>query len=83
MGPGCPDIYLRPVWLAIRNEAYKITYIGSVFDEFSADNIQAIYDLGADPNELENIKNKKKNEEIEKLIDQLCERFCEIKRQYM
>lgn len=84
MGSGCPDIHLRPVWLAVRSNEYQIAYVGSLDEIFSDDNIVSIYDLKNDPDENNNIVeyidiNASK---IKWLRDKLEERFVSLKRQY-
>ena len=83
MGSGCPDIHLRPVWLAIRDEAYQINYIGSIFEEFSTNHIQSVYDLKSDPLQRKDIKHTKYTAELETLICHLRDRFERIKQEYV
>lgn len=74
MGPGCPDIRLKPVWLSSRSRKYAVSYIGKLSEEFSESNICEIYDLIKDPEERNNIKDVR-NENINRQIDLIRERF--------
>ncbi len=84
MGSGCPDIHLRPVWLAVRSEAYQIAYVGLLEEEFSERNIVSIYDLKNDFNEDNNMSGKAdlNNDEVKWLKNKLEERFISLKQQY-
>lgn len=77
MGPGCPDMRRRPVWLAVRNKKYLVSYRGRLVDGFSESNISEIYDISEDKEELHNRRGLR-NAEIEKLINYMKYRFEEI-----
>jgi phosphoglycerol transferase MdoB-like AlkP superfamily enzyme len=82
MGPGCPDMLTKNVWLSIRNEKYLISFKNAINKEFDKENIYEIYNLKSDSNELENIAKKMvMNEEIKKLIEIIEKRFYEIKEE--
>ncbi len=78
MGPGCPDIRLKPVWLSSRSKEYAVSYIGKLSDGFSQSNICQIYDLTADPEERCNIKDIR-NEAINQQIDLIRTRFEQLR----
>ena len=77
MGPGCPDIRLKPVWLSARSLEYAVSYIGYLKNPFNEDDITEIYDLNADPLEKDNIRSSR-NEKINILIDKIQHRFEEL-----
>lgn len=77
MGPGCPDMRRRPVWMAIRNDEYLVCYVGKLLDGFSEDRITEIYDLRNDKEELKNLASFR-NASIDRLIGLLKERFTQV-----
>lgn len=80
MGPGCPDIRLKPVWLSARSKNYSVSYVGQLSKDFNENEIQEIYDLKSDRLELNNIKDFR-NEEIFSLIEIIKNRFLILKRE--
>lgn len=78
MGPGCPDIRLKPVWLQARSLEYAVSYIGRLKDPFDEKNIKEIYNLIDDPLEEVNIY-KLRNEKINTLIKYINSRFQELR----
>lgn len=84
MGSGCPDIHLRPVWLAVRNEAYQIAYVGLLNEKFSENNIVSVFNLKNDINEDNNISEcvDFDSDDIKWLKEKLVERFISLKQQY-
>ena len=80
MGPGCPDIRLKPVWLSSRSRKYAVSFIGMLNEPFSEKNICEIYDLCSDRNERYNIRDHR-NKDIELLIEKIHTRFEELRIQ--
>ena len=80
MGPGCPDIRLKPVWISARSLYYSVCFISSLSVPFDEKNITEIYDLVKDPKELKNIR-KQRNSQIINLINTVRFRFNELRKE--
>lgn len=80
MGPGCPDIYSRPIWLSIRDKKYIVAYKVGIYEEFEDGKIAECYDLETDPDGYFNISTNIDRIKIDYLLIHLRDRFEEIKR---
>ena len=84
MGPGCPDMMSRDVWIAARNRDYVIGYKININDLFDIDNPTDIYELKKDIKERKNMRKSIKPSEVPELTAlsmAVKERFYEIKNQ--
>lgn len=83
MGPGCPDMLSREVWMTGRNKKYCIAYKNHILEPFNEYTPVEIYDLEKDPKEMHNLAKKLsvKEEEILKLAKAVHNRFDEIKKE--
>lgn len=82
MGPGCPDMLSREVWMMARNLSYSIAYKIPICSDFNANNVSELYDLVHDPLELVNIAGSIKIAQIpalNELITAIDDRFTEIR----
>lgn len=79
MGPGCPDMTTKRMWLSIRDSSYLIGYKVGIFESFEQGELAEVYDLCNDPETLYNINYKIDKKKIEYLLSPLKERFQEIK----
>lgn len=80
MGPGCPDMTSRRMWLSIRDEKYVIAYKVGIYEEFEDGELAECYNLSKDPNAYYNINFKIDKNEIAYLMRPLKERYETIKR---
>ena len=82
MGPGCPDMLTREVWISIRNNQYCFAFKNAINEEFSYNNLFEAFDLMKDPLEKHNIRNKilnsLSNDSIKELFETVKKRFEEI-----
>ena len=84
MGPGCPDMITRSVWMSARNTKYMIAYRIPISGSFRSDNPDEVYDLTYDPEEVVNIAdniNVNNNPELAKLSELIGKRFAEIQNE--
>ena len=79
MGPGCPDMTARRMWLSVRDENYIVAYKVGIYENFEDGELAEVYNLKKDPDGLYNINYKTKREEIEYLLKPLRARYEEIK----
>jgi hypothetical protein len=79
MGPGCPDMISRDVWISIRNERFSIAYIVNINESVKQVQPYQIFNLSEDPSETCN-RNQElvDHQEVGLLIDILSRRFEEI-----
>lgn len=82
MGAGCPDIHLKPAWIAAKSNYCQVSYIGSVLKEFKCDNIDAVYDLKEDPDQYNNLKGRNTGIEAERLIGCIKARLEQLRKEY-
>ncbi len=80
MGPGCPDITSRRMWLSARDNHYIVAYKVGVFEEFEEGELSEVYDLDRDLYGRTNIATSISVREIEYLLEPLKDRFYEIKK---
>ena len=80
MGPGCPDMTARRMWLSIRDDKYIVAYKVGIYEPFEDGELAEVYNLMKDPDGLYNINYKTKREDIEYLLIPLKERYEEIKK---
>lgn len=81
MGPGCPDMTTKRMWLSIRDSSYLIGYKVGIFESFEQGELAEVYDLCNDPEAFYNINYKIDKKKIEYLLYPLKERFEEIKEE--
>lgn len=84
MGPGCPDMLSREVWMTGRNKDYCIAYKNPISEEFNENAPVELYDLKKDPKELHNLANSvviKNVEELNALAKAVHLRFDEIRKE--
>lgn len=79
MGPGCPDMTSRRMWLSIRDNKYIVAYKVGVYEQFEDGELAEVYDLNKDPNGFYNISHQIDKEEIQYLLIPLRRRYEEIK----
>ena len=80
MGPGCPDMTSRRMWLSVRDVNYIIAYTVGIYEDFENGELAEIYDLRKDPDGLYNINYKIDRTKIEYLLLPLKNRYEEIKK---
>lgn len=80
MGPGCPDMTSRRMWLSIRDKNYIVAYKVGIYEPFEEGELAEVFDLKKDPDGLYNINYKTKREDIAYLLKPLKERYEEIKK---
>lgn len=81
MGPGCPDMTTKRMWLSIRDKSFVIGYKVGIFESFEEGELAEVYELSNDPNALYNINYKIEKDKIEYLLIPLKKRFEQIKEQ--
>lgn len=80
MGPGCPDLLSKRLWLSVRDAHYIIAYKVGIYEDFKDGELAEVYDLSKDPNAYYNINTTIDLRNIEYLLQPLKNRFEEIKR---
>ena len=81
MGPGCPDMLEREVWISARDDSYVVGVRQRIDQKFMIDNITTVYYLENDPDEKHNlVQSNYKIDEIQYLLDAIRNRFEEIQR---
>lgn len=78
MGPGCPDMLNREIWMSTRDEHFIVGYKVRLNDCITYDNICEFYDLKNDPKGLYNISNKVNCYDIDYMIEEANTRLKEI-----
>ena len=81
MGPGCPDMTSRRMWLSIRDKKYTVAYKVGIFESFEDGELAEVYDLKKDPKGFDNLASKIDGEKIDYLLQPLKQRFIEIKNE--
>lgn len=81
MGPGCPDMTTKRMWLSIRDESFLVGYKVGVYEDFEDGELSEVYDLKKDPMALYNINTLIDRKRIEYLLLHLRERFEQIKKE--
>ena len=79
MGPGCPDIYSRPIWFSARDPRFVVAYKVGIYEESQKGELAEVYALDKDPNAYYDIKDKIEIAEIQYLLDAIEQRCNEIK----
>lgn len=80
MGPGCPDMTSRRMWLSIRDKNYIVAYKVGIYELFEEGELAEVYDLKKDPDAIYNINYKINRQKIDYLLSPLKIRYEEIKR---
>jgi len=84
MGPGCPDMLSREVWMMGRNAQYSIAYKTPIGSTFNRELPVELYDLDKDPLEMNNLCGQARiyeNDELRELVDAIEKRFFEIQKE--
>ena len=83
MGPGCPDLYRRPIWMCAFDARWKVFIkVRLCQDTFQYD-LEEIYDLTRDPQEKRNLrKNKEARGQVQHLLAVLEQRWAAIRANY-
>lgn len=79
MGPGCPDLLSRRMWLSARDSSFLVAYKVGIFEDFEEGELAEVYDYKKDPKGLVNIASKIDKRKIEYLLHPLRIRYEEIK----
>jgi len=80
MGPGCPDMLTKEVWLSIRNKEYLLAFKCHLNEQMSISKLVEAYDLKNDPLEMRNIASfiNLKDTTVSAMYNIIKERFDEI-----
>ena len=84
MGPGCPDLISKEMWIAVRNNHYILAYKNAIDKPFDHLHPCEVYCLDDDPNQLENKASSKEilTEEWFLTMSSLaCRRFEEVQKE--
>lgn len=81
MGPGCPDITSRRMWLSIRDTDYVVAYKVGVYEDFENGDLVEVYNLKQDPLGQRNLAMTISRDEISYLLSPLRSRYEEIKNE--
>lgn len=77
---GCPDYNIRDFWLGVRDKNYLVVVNGNMKKEFENLDIEAVYDLKNDKEELYNLKDKIDRKLIKKELDIIKKEFNMLKK---
>jgi hypothetical protein len=78
-GGGCPDLSRREIKLAAFNKEYFVGTLSKLDDVLDEKSITEIYDLSADPRQLNNLIHSRYDEEkVTGLLEQIEQRRKEI-----
>lgn len=80
MGPGCPDLTSRRMWLSARDENYLVAYKVGFYENFEDGELAEVYDYNKDPKGIKNIAKFINVERINYLLEPLRKRHSEIKQ---
>lgn len=80
MGPGCPDMSARRMWLSSRDKNYLVAYKVGIYENFEDGELAEVYDLKKDPLGKNNIADTVIISNIQYLLNPLKRRHEEIKR---
>lgn len=81
MGPGNPDMRIKPVRFIIRNRKYSLAYYVKLSEPFENGELISIYDIENDKDELHDIKNKINMSEVKDLFEDIHLRFDELRKE--
>ena len=81
MGPGCPDMTTKRMWLSIRDVNYLIGYKVGIFESFEDGELAEVYDLKSDPLAYYNVNNRVDIQSIAYLLKPLENRYNQIKKE--
>lgn len=79
MGPGCPDMTSRRMWMSIRDDNYIVAYKVGIYENFEDGELAEVYNLKRDPFGKKNIAYKISKRDIQYLLNPLKIRYEEIK----
>lgn len=83
MGPGCPDMFRRPIWMCGFDEKWKVFIKAKLMQDNFDYTLEEIYHLEKDKKEMKNLASSKTaRRQAQYLIDRLEERWKEIKNNY-
>lgn len=81
MGPGCPDMMTREVWLSGRNNEYVVGYKINITGGIDVDRPNVVYHIKNDNQEKVNLAGKiilSQNRDLYRVIEAITERFSQI-----
>lgn len=81
MGPGCPDLSSRRIWLSARDANFIVAYKVGIYESFEMGELSEVYDLRRDPKGFNNIANKIDRHIIDYLLEPIKERHAEISKE--
>lgn len=81
MGPGCPDMTTKRMWLSIRDKSFLVCYKVGIYESFEDGELAEVYNLEKDPLAFYNICHKIDTASIDYLLKPLMERFLQIKNE--
>lgn len=83
MGPGCPDMYRRPMWMCAFDEKWKVFIKVKLLQDTFQYSLEEIYDLVKDPKEMKNLTSSESvRQKVRYLIDRLELRWQMIRDGY-
>ena len=83
MGPGCPDLYRRPIWMCAFDRHWKVFIKVKLMQDTFDYAIEEIYDLDHDPEERRNLgRSAHAKQQVAHLLQVLHQRWQAIKAGY-
>ena len=83
MGPGCPDMYRRLIWMCAFDDEWKVFIKVKLMQETFEYQIEEVFNRKKDPDELDNLKkNKNALKSCDYLFEALKNRWFAIKKGY-
>lgn len=83
MGPGCPDIYRRPIWMCAFDKEWKVFIKVRLNQSSFKYDLYELYHISEDPLELKNLShNKKAVYSTQYLINELNKRWNDLRTEY-
>ena len=83
MGPGCPDMRVRELWMAIRNSEYLISLKCPLTRKVTVEDVFEVYDLQNDKEEEHNLVGTIQFINIQPLINVLFQRHDLLRERWM
>lgn len=82
MGPGCPDMMTREVWISARDSRFSVAFKAPIHKPFDKAMPFSIFDLQNDPLEQKNLSEKESvRRAAAYLADVIAQRFEEIQKE--
>lgn len=83
MGPGCPDLYRRPIWMCAFDRRWKVFIKVKLLQETFDYAVEEIYDREKDPEERHNLsRSADAKHQVEHLLQVLYQRWQTIRGEY-